>query len=134
MSYDEASDVLTMTIDAIKELGFRVDVDDFGSGHASINSLLAVGPDALKIDRNIINSMVQSPEALRMVVSIADLAHALGLHLIAEGVDTEEKAELLDQMGCHVLQGFLFSRPMPGTDLTRFLRGGPPVLGAAVAS
>ena len=134
VSYDDASDVLTMTIDAIKELGFRVDVDDFGSGHASINSLLAVGPDALKIDRNIINSMVQSPEALRMVVSIADLAHALGLHLIAEGVDTEEKAELLDQMGCHVLQGFLFSRPMPGADLTRFLRGGTPDLGAAVAS
>ena len=134
VSYEEASDVLTMTIDAIKDLGFLVDVDDFGSGHASINSLLAVGPDALKIDRNIINSMVQSPEALRMVVSIADLAHALGLHLIAEGVDTEEKAELLDQMGCHVLQGYLFSRPMPGTGLAGFLGERAETPGRAVAS
>ena len=122
VSYDEANDVLTMTIDAIKDLGFRVDVDDFGSGHASINSLLAVGPDALKIDRNIINRMVESSEALRMTISIADLAHALGLQLIAEGVDTEEKAELLHQMGCHVLQGYLFSCPMPASELARFLR------------
>jgi diguanylate cyclase (GGDEF)-like protein len=124
VSYEESSDVLTFSIDALKELGFQIDVDDFGSGHASINSVLNIWPDALKIDRNIIYPIVDNEQALRMTVSIVDLAKALNMQVIAEGVDSVEKVDLLRNIGCDVLQGFHFTKPMPARDLRGFLQQG----------
>jgi diguanylate cyclase (GGDEF)-like protein len=122
VSYEESSELLSFTVDSIKELGFQVDVDDFGSGHASINSVLNIAPDALKIDRNIVRPIAESAQALRMTASIVELANALDMEVIAEGVDTVEKAQLLHAMGCHALQGFFFSQPMPSAELRSFLQ------------
>ncbi len=121
VSYEDASDSLTFSIDALKDLGFQIDVDDFGSGHASINSVLNIWPDALKIDRNIIYPIVENDQALRMTVSIVDLAKALDMRVIAEGVDSVEKVALLRDIGCDVLQGYHFTKPMPARDLQGIL-------------
>lgn len=122
VSYEEHGEQVSFTIEAIKEMGFQVDVDDFGSGHASINSVLNISPHVLKIDRNIIRPIAESDSAYQMAASIVQLAKALDVELIAEGVDTLEKAELLREMGCHMLQGFLFSKPMPAHDLEIFIQ------------
>ncbi|MEM9341809.1 MAG: bifunctional diguanylate cyclase/phosphodiesterase [Pseudomonadota bacterium] len=119
--YEETSSSLKMTIDTLRELGFQFDVDDFGSQHASINSVLNIWPDALKIDRNIIKPIVESQQALRMTMSIVDLARALDMKVIAEGVDSEKKVRLLKKIGCDVLQGFHFSKPMSAHEFEQFL-------------
>ncbi|OIQ31296.1 MAG: GGDEF-domain containing protein [Alphaproteobacteria bacterium MedPE-SWcel] len=111
ISCEEEGEALIFCIDALKDMGFQIDVDDFGSGHASINAVLNIEPDAIKIDRNIIFPLGQSDRAERMVASVVDLAHTLDVKIVAEGVDTLDKAELLHRFGCDVLQGFYFSKP-----------------------
>lgn len=123
ISCEEEGDALIFCIDALKEMGFLIDVDDFGSGHASINGVLNIEPDAIKIDRNIIFPLGQSERAERMVASIVDLAQSLDVKVIAEGVDTLDKARLLRQIGCDVLQGFYFSKPRSFAELKMNLLG-----------
>ncbi|NIZ15517.1 bifunctional diguanylate cyclase/phosphodiesterase, partial [Phaeobacter sp. HF9A] len=123
ISCEEEGDALIYCIDALKDMGFLIDVDDFGSGHASINGVLNIEPHALKIDRNIIFPLGQSERAERMVASVVDLAHSLDVKIIAEGVDTLEKARLLRQIGCHILQGFYFSKPRSFAELKHNLMG-----------
>ncbi len=111
ISCEDEGEALIFCIDALKDMGFQIDVDDFGSGHASINGVLNIEPDALKIDRNIIFPLGKSERAERMVASVVDLAHTLDVKIIAEGVDTIEKAKTLGEIGCDILQGFYFSKP-----------------------
>ncbi len=113
ISYEQSGDALSVVIDSFKEMGFQIDVDDFGSEHASINSILRIKPDAVKIDRAIINHLGDNDHATLMATSILDLAHSMGAKVIAEGVDTLAKAEILKKNGCDLLQGFFFTRPMP---------------------
>ena len=124
ISCEDAGDALLFVIDALRDLGFQIDVDDFGSGHASINGVLEIEPDALKIDRNIVLPLGDSERAERMVASVLEMARSLDVDVIAEGVDRLRKAELLRDMGCDILQGFFFSRPMSATSLEIFLRTG----------
>ncbi len=113
ISYEDSGMALDYAVDALKELGFQIDVDDFGSGHASINSVLKIEPHALKIDRNIVAPLGEHPRAEQTMGSILEFAKALGVAVIAEGVDSEAKALVLRRLGCDVLQGYFFSRPMP---------------------
>lgn len=124
ISCEENGDALLFVIDALRDLGFQIDVDDFGSGHASINGVLKIQPHALKIDRNIVMPLGGSPNAERMVSSILDMARSLDVKVVAEGVDARRKADLLRDMGCDILQGFYFSRPMGFEDLETFISSG----------
>ncbi|MBS0126191.1 putative bifunctional diguanylate cyclase/phosphodiesterase [Thetidibacter halocola] len=126
VSVETMDDVVRFAIDALKEAGFRIELDDFGSDHASINSLLDIRPNALKIDRRIIQSLGDGARSAQMVGAIIDMARAINVGVVAEGVDTEEKARILAERGCDRLQGYLFSRPMPLEDLRAFCldRGG----------
>ena len=124
ISCEDAGDALLFVIDTLRDLGFQIDVDDFGSGHASINGVLEIEPDALKIDRNIVLPLGDSERAERMVASVLDMARSLDVQVIAEGVDRARKAELLRDMGCDILQGYFFSRPMSVAALETFLRTG----------
>jgi diguanylate cyclase (GGDEF)-like protein len=121
ISCEDEGEALIFCIDALKDLGFQIDVDDFGSGHASINGVLNIEPDALKIDRNIIFPLGKSERAERMVASVVDLAHTLDVKIIAEGVDTIEKAKTLGAIGCDILQGFYFSKPRSFAELKKNL-------------
>ncbi|MCG7624427.1 putative bifunctional diguanylate cyclase/phosphodiesterase [Epibacterium sp. Ofav1-8] len=123
ISCEEGDDALIFCIDTLKDMGFQIDMDDFGSGHASINGVLNIEPHAIKIDRNIIFPLGKSERAERMVASVVDLAHTLDVKIIAEGVDTLDKAKLLRQIGCDTLQGFYFSKPRSFADLKLNLLG-----------
>lgn len=108
-------------IDKLRERAIRIEIDDFGTGHASLVALTRLRPDRVKIDRELVAPIVQSAEQRLIVRAIIDMASALGVATTAEGVETPEQAALLKEMGVTSLQGFLFSRPMPSEELSAYL-------------
>ena len=98
---------------AIREMGVHVTIDDFGTGFSSLGYLSKLPVDTLKIDRSFVVEMTADPEGLALVSTIVNLAHALKLKTVAEGVETEEQTSLLRLLSCDEVQGFLFSKPVP---------------------
>ena len=91
-------------------------IDDFGTGYSSLAYLSAFPVDKVKIDRSFVSQMVDAPKQQAIVLTICQLAHNLGLKVIAEGVETDVQRELLHQYGCDYLQGYLLSRPLPASE------------------
>jgi EAL domain-containing protein (putative c-di-GMP-specific phosphodiesterase class I) len=98
---------------AIREMGVRITIDDFGTGFSSLAYLARLPVHTLKIDRSFVNDMTVGPQGLSLVSMIIDLAHSLKLMVVAEGVETEEQSRLLQLLACEEIQGFLFSKAVP---------------------
>ncbi len=98
---------------ALKGLGLRLAVDDFGTGYSSLSYLRDLPVDVIKIDKSFIDRVAVDPEGAAVVRSVIDMAAALGLTSIAEGVEDAEQLACLDAIGCDNVQGFLLARPMP---------------------
>ncbi len=96
-----------------REKGYEVWMDDFGSGYSSLNNVKDYVFDVLKIDMNFLRSFETNPKSAIVVRSIVNMAKELGMHTLAEGVETEEQLDFLREIGCEKLQGYLFSPPMP---------------------
>lgn len=96
----------------LTELGVSVAIDDFGTGYSNLANLIMLPVSRLKIDRSLLKDIEHRPEAYVLVQTIISLANSLGFHSVAEGVETERQMQILQSMGCDVLQGFLFSRPI----------------------
>lgn len=122
---DESDDVVTENIEKIKALGIDIEIDDFGTGHTSILSLLRLKPKRLKIDRQLVMPITNSPQERALVRSIIEIARSLGVETVAEGVESLDHAGLLRQLGCDFLQGYAFAKPLPFEEFTRFTRGYP---------
>jgi diguanylate cyclase (GGDEF)-like protein/PAS domain S-box-containing protein len=101
------------TLRTIRTMGVKIAIDDFGTGFSSLSYLSKLPVDTLKIDRSFVIDMTAGPEGLSLVSTIINLAHALRLTVVAEGVETEEESRLLKLLSCDELQGFLFGRPVP---------------------
>jgi len=114
---DRMGDVVRWTIDELDELGVTIALDDFGTGHASVSGLLEIRPAILKIDRHFIQPVVEEASTRPLVASIIGIGKSLGMRVVAEGVETEEHARLVSEMGCDYLQGFYFGKPMSEDDL-----------------
>jgi diguanylate cyclase (GGDEF)-like protein len=114
VSFEVLETVLTDRIDdALREKGIEIEVDDFGTGHASLLALMSLRPNRLKIARELVDPITKSEEHRAVLASVLEIARALDTEVTAEGVETEEHAVLLEGMGCHVMQGYYFARPMP---------------------
>jgi diguanylate cyclase (GGDEF)-like protein/PAS domain S-box-containing protein len=114
---EKLGDVVNRKIQELDDLGITIAIDDFGTGHASVQVLQAIRPSILKIDRQFIQAIVESTESRALVLSIIGIGKSLGLKIVAEGVESEEHARLLIEMGCDYLQGFHFGKPMCAVDL-----------------
>ncbi len=119
---DDGDDLVNANLDHIRDLGIGIEIDDFGTGYASIVSLMRLDPDRLKIDRQLVTPIAESPSQRQLVKSIVDIGKALGIEVLAEGVETMEQARILRDLGCDVLQGYVFSLPLEGEGLEQFLR------------
>ncbi|MES2934521.1 MAG: EAL domain-containing protein [Pseudomonadota bacterium] len=97
----------------LRETGITIAIDDFGTGYSSLSYIAHLPIDTLKIDRSFIIDMATSAQNMAIVKTIISLAHSLTLKVVAEGVETEQQATLLRQLGCDQVQGFVFSRPLP---------------------
>ncbi len=104
-------------LEELRAAGVRISIDDFGTGYSSFSYLRRLPIDAVKIDRSFITEITSDADAAALTASIVSMAKALRLHVIAEGVETEEQRELLAAWGCHEMQGFLFSKPLPADEL-----------------
>ncbi len=112
---------------AIRALGVTIAIDDFGTGFSSLSYLASLPVDTLKIDRAFVIDMTAGSQGLSLVSTIINLAHALKLNVVAEGVETEEQLRLLRLLNCDEIQGFLFSKPVPANTFeNNFLTPLPP--------
>ncbi len=107
---------------SLRRLGVSLLMDDFGTGYSSLSYLHSFPFDVLKIDRSFVGRMKDGDQAFQIVRTIIDLARALGMDVVAEGIETCEQYRLLCRLGCRFGQGFLFARPMIADDVTTLLR------------
>ncbi|AYC99893.1 EAL domain-containing protein [Neorhizobium sp. NCHU2750] len=121
---DDSDTSVVDNLEKIKELGIDVEIDDFGTGHTSIVSLLKLRPKRLKIDKQLVQPILGAPQERALVRSIVDIARSLGVETVAEGVETFDHARLLRELGCDVLQGYAFARPLPFEQLAEAARKG----------
>ncbi|HSP24734.1 MAG TPA: EAL domain-containing protein [Saliniramus sp.] len=117
----EDADAAEAAIMQLRAHGFHLALDDFGSGYSSLIYLRRFAFDKIKIDRSFLESMEATGESAILVHSIVHLGRALGLTVTAEGVETKEQHRFLQALGCHELQGYLFSRPVPSAEIDELL-------------
>jgi EAL domain-containing protein (putative c-di-GMP-specific phosphodiesterase class I) len=106
------------TLTRLRNLGVGISVDDFGTGYSSLSYLRRFPVTSVKIDRTFVENLGVTADDDVMVAGIVNLAHTLGLVVVAEGVENESQRQTLSDLGCDYAQGFLFSRPMPPDELT----------------
>jgi EAL domain-containing protein (putative c-di-GMP-specific phosphodiesterase class I) len=111
-----------VVVDDLRAQGVNVAIDDFGTGYSSMSYLHRLTVDALKIDQIFVNGMVDDRLDRTIVELLLRLGDSMGLKVVAEGVDTEQKLLLLRELGCHWAQGFHIARPMAVDDATRWLK------------
>lgn len=109
------------TLNDFKEMGISISVDDFGTGYSSLNYLKRFPLDNLKVDRTFVKDIPDNEDDVTITSAIIALAQSLGLGVVAEGVETESQLQFLEQQGCEMAQGYLFSRPLPAEQLVSML-------------
>lgn len=117
-------DASIRVFDMLDDIGVQLSIDDFGTGYSSLSYLRRLPARQLKVDRSFVRDLACSPDAQAIVGAVVRLAHALGMTVVAEGVETEPQAAILRELACDELQGFLFARPMSGAALLTWM--GPP--------
>ena len=116
--------VTVETLETLHMLGVRMAIDDFGTGYSSLSYLRRLPIDTLKIDRTFVRDIPHDPDDSAITVAIMALAQSLKLEMIAEGVENTAQRDFLQTRGCNLMQGFLFSRPLPAEEITRLLQSG----------
>jgi EAL domain-containing protein (putative c-di-GMP-specific phosphodiesterase class I) len=109
------------TLQRLYDLGVRLAVDDFGTGYSSLSYLRRLPVHEVKVDRSFVQGMATDPGDLAIVRAVVDISRHFGLAVVAEGVESELTLDLLDEIGCDIGQGFLFSRPLPYERLEAWL-------------
>jgi PAS domain S-box-containing protein len=112
----------------LKAMGCKLALDDFGTGYSSLSHLQSLPFDELKVDRSFVGSMAHKRDSRKIVAAVVGLGQSLGLTTVAEGVETQEQAEMLLWLGCELGQGWLYGRPVPARELEAVLSAPPQVL------
>jgi diguanylate cyclase (GGDEF)-like protein/PAS domain S-box-containing protein len=119
---DETNEIVTCNLKGLRRMNIGIEVDDFGTGHASIVSLLKISPSTLKVDRALIQHATSSTEQRKLLSAIIEMGHSLGISVLGEGVETTDQIATLRELGCDALQGYALCRPMPCEQLINFVR------------
>ncbi|ABR89612.1 sensory box protein [Janthinobacterium sp. Marseille] len=115
MLVNDVNDIIAK-MNALKEKGLRLSLDDFGTGYSSLSYLKKLPLDQLKIDQSFVRDMLFDSNDVTIVRTVVELARGMGLHVIAEGVETQEQRQFLAELGCLSFQGYLLSRPVPNAE------------------
>jgi EAL domain-containing protein (putative c-di-GMP-specific phosphodiesterase class I) len=110
------------TLHALKSLGLKLSIDDFGTGYSSLTYLKRLPVDVVKIDQSFVKDLERETSDSKIIEVIIDLADVLGFDVVAEGVETEKQVEILRTTRCDLLQGYLFSRPVTGSQFAAFVQ------------
>ena len=120
-AYTQDSAQILATVNKLREAGFHIEVDDFGSGYSSLNMISTLPVDAIKLDMEFIRNIFRQRKNTRMLDVVIDIAGSLEVPTIAEGVETAEQLFALKKMGCEFVQGYYFSKPVPAEEYEAFL-------------
>lgn len=123
-AYAENPDLLISTTEKLRECGFRVEMDDFGSGYSSLNMLKEVPVNRIKLDLRFLTNKGDAEKARIIISHMIQMVRSLGMELIAEGVETVEQARFLQSQGCTEMQGYLFYKPMTIGQFEKILKSG----------
>lgn len=118
--FDNPDSATIDRINAIKDRGIDIEIDDFGTGHASIIGVVKLQPSTLKVDRQLIMDIVDNSVQERLVKAIVEIGKSLNLCVVAEGVESQTHANICTRLGCDVLQGHFFGKPMPKKEIEKF--------------
>ena len=121
-AYTENAEELISVIEKLKDSGFEIEMDDFGSGYSSLNMLSTLPLDVLKMDMKFIRNVEKDAGSFRMIELVLDIAKYLGVPVVAEGVETEEQLRLLKEAGCELVQGYYFSKPLPAEEFEELIK------------
>ena len=122
-AYTENSDQVIRVVESLRNKGYEVEMDDFGTGYSSLNMLSEMPVDVLKMDRNFVRNIELNEKDEQLVALILDIARKLGMPVVAEGVETETQLQMLKKLGCAIVQGYYFSRPLSASEFeTRIIK------------
>ncbi|MCW5706004.1 bifunctional diguanylate cyclase/phosphodiesterase [Shinella sp.] len=119
---DDCDRIVLENLAEIRKLGIDIEIDDFGTGHASIVSLMKLSPRRLKIDRQLVKPVSRSPGQRKLVGTIVEIGRSLNIEVVAEGVETPAHVAIMRDLGCDILQGYALARPMPAEAIADFVR------------
>ncbi len=120
-AYTDNAQQIIDTIQNLRNNGFKIEMDDFGCGYSSLNMLTALPIDALKLDMKFIRNICNDKKDYRLVGIMIEIARLLEVPVIAEGVETKEQMELLKAIGCDIIQGYYFSKPLPADEFEKLI-------------
>ncbi|MBR4600908.1 MAG: EAL domain-containing protein [Treponema sp.] len=123
-AYTENNSILVDAVKNLREAGFRVEMDDFGSGYSSLNMLACLPIDAIKIDIGFIRKIIYDKKTMYLVNVIIGIAKHFGIPCIAEGVETKDQLDILKEAGCEIIQGYYFSKPIPPDEVSELRKKG----------
>ena len=120
-AYSQDTAQMLQAVNALRDAGFKIEMDDFGSGYSSLNMLCLMPIDALKIDMKFVRNIVSSKTGYRIVELVVEMARALNVPTIVEGVEDQEQYELVRRVGCDVVQGYYFSKPVDAAGFEKLI-------------
>ncbi len=120
-AYADDARGLTDVVNSLRDKGFKIEMDDFGTGYSSLNMITGIPIDVLKIDMKFIRNMNKDEKSLKLVELVMDIAKFLNVPAVAEGVEEASQVEKLKEMGCELIQGYYFSKPVPAEEFNRFI-------------
>lgn len=126
-------EIVNRNLTGLRELGCRIALDDFGTGYSSLAWAKFCPVDVIKIDRSFVNNVTHEPADRAIIASVVELAHQLKVSVLAEGIETEDEAAALRALGCELVQGYLFARPMEADAVARWLHEREPKRAKTVA-
>lgn len=121
-AYAENPDKIVSTVEKLRKIGFIVEMDDFGSGYSSLNTLSQMKPDVLKLDMHFVRNETAKPVQQSVLRDVVAMAHRMGLSIVAEGVETGDQLDRLQAVGCDCVQGYYFAKPMPAAEYEELLK------------
>ncbi|RYZ66977.1 MAG: bifunctional diguanylate cyclase/phosphodiesterase, partial [Proteobacteria bacterium] len=122
---DEGKERIARCLNDLRQIGVSFALDDFGTGYASLTHLKEFAIDRIKVDQTFVREIAQNAESRAIIRAVLWLGKALGMQVVAEGVETAEQLEFLMDVGCELVQGYYFARPMPARDAGAFCRQAP---------
>lgn len=121
-AYSDNAARLIEVINNLRGKGFRIEMDDFGSGYSSLNMLTTIPIDVLKMDMKFVSNMLKDDKSLKLCELVMDISRFLEVPVVAEGVEHQEQLDKLKEMGCQIIQGYYFSKPLPAEEFEELIR------------
>lgn len=120
-SFIEQDSIALNILNSLKNMGISMSIDDFGTGYSSLSYLKCFPVDGLKIDQSFIRDVITDNDNAAIVKAIIAMAHSLNLTIVAEGVETKEQKQFVEETGCQYMQGYLFAKPMKASEFLQLL-------------